>query len=78
MKKTPDNSIKLFVTHRSIGQIINQSKFGTVRVVLNWEILEPNPQIELEMLNTMKYYLAGLKKLIKSFKRTCCRVESDF
>ena len=78
-EKNLDNSIKLFVTHRSIrSKQSNQSKFGEEGSI-NWEILEPNPQIELEMLNTMKYYLAGFKEIDKNLlNEPVAELESDF
>ena len=81
-EKNLDNSIKLFVTHRSIRSKESntlQEKFGGEEDSINWEILEPNPQIELEMLNTMKYYLAGFKEIDKSLlNEPVAELESDF
>ena len=57
-EKNLDNSIKLFVTHRSIRSKQSKKSKYDYEETLNWDILEPNPQIELEMLNTIKYYLA--------------------
>ena len=78
-EKNSDNIIKLFVTHRSIrSKQSNPEKFGS-EVITNWEILEPNPQIELEMLNTLKYYLAGFKKIDKNLlDEPVVELESDF
>ena len=78
-EKNSENIIKLFVTHRSIrSKQSNPEKFGS-EVIVNWQILEPNPQIELEMLNTMKYYLAGFKEIDKSLlNEPVAELESDF
>jgi len=81
-EKNLDNSIKLFVTHRSIRSKQSntlQEKFGGEEDTINWEILEPNPQIELEMLNTIKYYLAGFKEIDKNLlNEPVAELESDF
>ena len=78
-EKNSDNIIKLFVTHRSIrSKQSNPEKFGS-EVVVKWEILEPNPQIELEMLNTLKYYLAGVKKIDENLSNEpIAELESNF
>jgi outer membrane protein assembly factor BamC len=78
-EKNSDNTTKLFVTHRSIrSKQANPEKFGS-EIITNWEILEPNPQIELEMLNTLKYYLAGFKKIDKNLvNEPVADLESDF
>ena len=77
-EKNSDNIIKLFVTHRSIRSE-NQIKKYSSESIINWEILKPNPQIELEMLNTLKYYLAGFKKIDKNpLDEPVVELESDF
>ena len=77
-EKNSDNIIKLFVTHRSIRSENQIKKYGSESII-NWEILKPNPQIELEMLNTLKYYLAGFKKIDKNpLDEPVVELESDF
>lgn len=77
-EKNSDNIIKLFVTHRSIRSDNQIEKYGSESII-NWEILKPNPQIELEMLNTLKYYLAGFKKIDKNLlDEPVVELESDF
>ena len=77
-EKNLDNSIKLFVTHRSVRSKQSNQSYGSDSNI-NWEILEPNPQIELEMLNTMKYYLAGFKEIDKNLlNEPVAELESDF
>ena len=77
-EKNSDNIIKLFATHRSIRSENQIKKYGSESII-NWEILKPNPQIELEMLNTLKYYLAGFKKIDKNLlDEPVVELESDF
>lgn len=84
-EKYSDNFIKLFVTHRSIRskqsnpeQYVNPEKYASEGFD-KWEILEPNPQIELEMLNTLKYHLAGFRIIDKNtLNEPVAELESDF
>jgi len=77
-EKKSDATVKLFVTHRSVRSKQSKEYYGYEKND-DWEILEPNPQIELEMLNTLKYYLAGFNTIDKNLSNEpITELESDF